>query len=82
MAAVAGALDDATHRSREAIRASHLEANRPQDLVVCCLCGPEPGKDFEVFAALGVLPQNIWAFKSDKATCETAIQAVGESWFP
>ena len=75
-------LDDDTLRSWQALHASHLGTRKPEDLTVCYLCGPEPGNDFEVFVELGVLPQNIWAFESDKATYETAVRAVRESQFP
>jgi hypothetical protein len=81
-ASVARRLDDVTLNSWEALHKSQVGAKCPEDLMVCYLCGPEPGNDFEEFVRLGVLPQNIWAFESDKATYETAIGAVCRSNFP
>ncbi len=81
-AQIARELDDDTLVAWEGLHASCVGARRAQDLAVCYLCGPEPGNDFRVFVELGVLPQNIWAFESDKATYETAVRAVRESRFP
>lgn len=53
----------------------------PSELTVCYLSGPEPENDFNEFVSMGVLPQNIWAFESERSTYLQALQAVDGSTY-
>lgn len=57
----------------EHLHDSFCQPKSPDELSICYLCGPEPNNDFEEFVALGVLPQNIWAFETDRKTYEKAL---------
>lgn len=57
----------------EHLHDSFCQPKSPEELSICYLCGPEPNNDFDEFVALGVLPQNIWAFEADKKTYEKAL---------
>ena len=59
--------------SWESLHDSIIGYKRPSDLTVCYLSGPQPENDFTELTNLGVLPQNIWAFESDKSTYLKAI---------
>lgn len=59
----------------ERLHDSCIGNKRPEDLSVCYLSGPEPDNDFSELVSLGVLPQNIWAFESDRNTYKTAISS-------
>lgn len=52
---------------------------RPGELTVCYLSGPEPENDFNEFVSMGVLPQNIWAFESERSTYLQALKSVDGS---
>ncbi len=52
-----------------------VDYKRPEDLTVCYLSGPEPENDFNEFISFGILPQNIWAFESDKAIYWKALES-------
>lgn len=54
---------------------------RPDELSVCYLSGPEPENDFKEFVAMGVCPQNIWAFESEKSTYLQALTSIDSSDF-
>ena len=54
---------------------------RPEHLCVCYLAGPEPKNDFEELASLGILPQNIWAFESDKGVFRSALRQCAGNGF-
>lgn len=54
---------------------------KPEELNICYLAGPEPQNDFNVLISLGVLPQNIWAFESDKDTYSIALENYNSSNF-
>lgn len=62
----------------EHLHDSFCQPKSPAELTICYLCGPEPNNDFDEFVALGVLPQNIWAFESDKKTYEKALSVYGD----
>lgn len=57
----------------EHLHDSFCRTKAAHELTICYLCGPEPNNDFDEFVSLGVLPQNIWAFESDKRTYEKAL---------
>lgn len=57
----------------EHLHDSFCQSKSPSELTICYLCGPEPNNDFDEFVALGVLPQNIWAFEADKKAYEKAL---------
>lgn len=69
-------------RSWEKLHDSNVGIKRPEDLTVCYLCGPEPNNDFKEMVSLGILPQNIWAFETDKSTYEKAIKSFGQNIIP
>lgn len=57
----------------ERLHDSFCRPKAAHELTICYLCGPEPNNDFDEFVSLGVLPQNIWAFESDRRTYEKAL---------
>jgi len=66
----------------ESLHDSLISYRRPSDLGVCYLSGPQPQNDFDELTALGVLPQNIWAFENDEATYLEAINVYNVPEFP
>lgn len=66
----------------ESLHDSIIGYKRPSDLVVCYLSGPQPQNDFDEIIALGVLPQNIWAFENDQATYLEALNVYNSPAFP
>src|SRR5579871_2330162 len=56
-------LTSETIESWETFRASSISRREPGDLTVAYLAGPEPTNDIETLMALGVRPENIWAFE-------------------
>ena len=66
----------------ESLHDSFIGKRDVRDLVVCYLCGPEPNNDFQEFVDLGILPQNIWAFESDKAAYAQAVDTYKAGEFP
>lgn len=63
----------------EQMHAEKVGCKSPAELSVCYLAGPEPENDFKEFVALGVLPQNIWAFESERNTYLQALQSIDTS---
>lgn len=66
----------------EHLHDSCLGTKTPSDLVVCYLSGPEPQNDFDVLISLGILPQNIWAFESEKSIYNEALRKCGSGAYP
>lgn len=60
----------------EHMHTSNMGIKRPDELTVCYLSGPEPENDFMEFISLGVKPQNIWAFESEKNTYLQALNSI------
>lgn len=58
-----------------------IGTKKPDELSVCYLSGPEPENDFNEFIAMGVLPQNIWAFESEKSTYFKALESLDNNSF-
>jgi len=69
-------------QSWEKLHDSNVGTKHPEDLTVCYLCGPEPQNDFKEMVSLGVLPQNIWAFETDKSTYEKAVNSFEKNKIP
>lgn len=65
----------------EKLHDSCVGTKRTDELVVCYLAGPEPDNDFSELVSLGILPQNIWAFESDKSIYQKAISAYPDGQF-
>lgn len=59
-----------------------LQAKTPADLKVAYLAGPNPENDLNELMALGVLPENVWAFEADGRTYDKAVIAALKSRFP
>lgn len=68
--------------SWEKLHDSCVGTKRPEDLVVCYLCGPEPNNDFNELVSLGILPQNIWAFETNAEIYRSAVSSYGIGEFP
>lgn len=66
----------------EKLHDSCVGTKRPEDLVVCYLCGPEPNNDFHELVSLGILPQNIWAFETNAGAYKAAVSSYGIGEFP
>jgi len=54
-------------RNWEAFRACSLGKRDAGDITVAYLAGPEPANDLHALLALGVRPENIWAFENEQA---------------
>ena len=65
----------------EHLHDSFCRPKAANELTICYLCGPEPNNDFDEFVSLGVLPQNIWAFESDKKTYERALSVYDDECY-
>ena len=74
-------IDHSYIREWEQMHSSLIGTKRPSELSVCYLSGPEPENDFNEFVDMGVLPQNIWAFESEKNSYLQALNAVDGSSF-
>lgn len=74
-------IDHSYIREWEQMHSSLIGIKRPSELSVCYLSGPEPENDFNEFVDMGVLPQNIWAFESEKNLYLQALNAVDGSSF-
>lgn len=74
-------IDTAYIREWERIHSNLIGSKRPDELSVCYLSGPEPENDFNEFISMGVLPQNIWAFESERNTYLQALKAVDGSTY-
>lgn len=68
-------------REWERIHSNLMGTKRPDELSVCYLSGPEPENDFQEFVSMGVLPQNIWAFESERSTYLQALSSVDGSTY-
>lgn len=68
-------------REWEHIHSNLVGYKRPDELSVCYLSGPEPDNDFKELVNMGVLPQNIWAFESERSTYLQALDSVDGSSF-
>src|SRR5258708_298165 len=55
---------------------------KPENLKVAYLCGPDPINDLKVLSQAVVLPENVWAFESDKQSYLTATQILLNSQYP
>lgn len=75
----AAKIDPSYIREWEHMQSSIIGFKRPDELSVCYLSGPEPENDFQEFVALGILPQNIWAFECEKRTYMYALSSVDGS---
>ena len=78
----ANALKDSTINSWEAFYDSIAQSRSPASLKVAYLAGPNPENDLRVLCNSGLLPENIWAFESDKTTYSKAVTAALASEFP
>ena len=65
----------------ERMHSNLMGIKRPDELSVCYLSGPEPENDFQEFISMGVLPQNIWAFESERNTYLQALSTVDGSTY-
>lgn len=74
-------IDHSYIREWEQMHSSLIGIKRPSELSVCYLSGPEPENDFNEFVDMGVLPQNIWAFESERNSYLQALNAVDGSSF-
>lgn len=54
-------------RNWEAFRARSIGERDPEEISVAYLAGPEPANDLNALLALGVRPENIWAFENERA---------------
>ena len=72
----AAKIDLAYIREWEHMQRNSLGFKRPDELSVCYLSGPEPENDFHELVSMGVLPQNIWAFESEKGTYLQALNSL------
>lgn len=74
-------IDQAYIREWERVHSNLIGFKRPDELSVCYLSGPEPENDFQEFVAMGVLPQNIWAFECERNTYLQALNSIDGSSF-
>lgn len=74
-------IDPSYIREWERMHSNLIGFKRPDELSVCYLSGPEPENDFLEFVSMGVLPQNIWAFESERSTYLQALHSVDGSTF-
>lgn len=65
----------------EHIHTNFVGYKRPEELSICYLSGPEPENDFNEFVAMGVLPQNIWAFECERNTYLQALYSLDGSTY-
>ena len=68
-------------RMWESVHAQYVGNKNADELVVCYFAGPEPENDFNELISLGVLPQNIWAFESEKNTYLHALESIDSTNF-
>ncbi len=74
-------IDPGYIREWEHMHSNAVGYKRPDELSVCYLSGPEPENDFKEFVAMGVLPQNIWAFECERNTYLQALASVDGSTY-
>ncbi len=77
----ASKIDQEYIREWEHMHSNLIGYKRPDELSVCYLSGPEPENDFHELVNMGVLPQNIWAFESERSTYLQAIDSMDGSSF-
>ena len=65
----------------ERMHTTSIGRKSPEELSVCYLSGPEPENDFLEFVSIGVKPQNIWAFESEKNIYLHALSSINSSDF-
>ena len=63
------------------IQYTSIGRKSPEELSVCYLSGPEPENDFLEFVSMGVKPQNIWTFESEKNIYLHALSSINSSDF-
>jgi hypothetical protein len=78
----AKALQDTTIDRWESFYDSITQSRSPANLKVAYLAGPNPENDLRVFCNAGLLPENIWAFESEKETYLKAVSSALTSEFP
>lgn len=59
-----------------------IQSKDASTLKVAYLSGPNPENDLKVFCEAGILPENIWAFESDKSIYLDAVKSALNSEFP
>lgn len=74
-------IDNSYIRMWENVHLQYVGNKKAEELVVCYLAGPEPENDFNELISLGVLPQNIWAFESEKNTYLHALESIDSTSF-
>lgn len=65
----------------EHMHSNNIGFKRPDELTVCYLAGPEPENDFKEFVSMGIKPQNIWAFESERIIYLQALTSINASDF-
>lgn len=65
----------------ERMHAISIGRKSPDELSVCYLSGPEPENDFLEFVSMGVKPQNIWAFESERNIYLQALSSISSTDF-
>lgn len=75
-------LNDETINRWELFYDSITQSKEPSNLKVAYLSGPNPENDLRVFCEAGILPENIWAFESEKTTYLEAVESTLSSKFP
>lgn len=74
-------IDSSYIRMWENVHAQYVGNKKAEELVVCYFAGPEPENDFNELISLGVLPQNIWAFESEKSAYLHALKSIDSTSF-
>lgn len=69
----AKACDDKDADAWDAFRKSSIGVREASDLAVAYLAGPEPANDLQVLVSLGVQPENIWGFETEKGAFTSAL---------
>jgi hypothetical protein len=77
----ASKLSELTIERWEAFYDSITQSKAAANLKVAYLSGPNPENDLKVFCNAGILPENIWAFESEKSTYFEAVASALESEF-
>lgn len=75
-------LQDKTIEKWENFYTSIVQTKKAENLRVAYLSGPNPENDLREMTALGILPENIWAFESDIKTYNEAVVSALSSEFP
>ncbi len=72
-AVTAAACEQSDIDSWKAFRANSVGTRRAEELTVAYLAGPEPSNDLLALVALGLRPENIWAFEIDPQAIATGM---------